>query len=41
MEAMIEVVEGCVDTRLAEIIVELRDLKEEVAAGRHEKTVIG
>ena len=40
MEAMIEVVEGCVESRLAEFIVELRELKEEVAAGRHERQLL-
>ena len=35
-----EVVEGCLDSRLAEFIVELRDLKDEVAAGRQERQLL-
>ena len=35
-----EVVEGCLDSRLAEFIVELRDLKDEVATGRQERQLL-
>ena len=35
-----EVVEGCLDSRLAEFIVELRELKDEVAASKSEMQVL-
>ena len=35
-----EVVEGCLDSRLAEFIVELRELKDEVAAGKQERQLL-
>ena len=35
-----EVVEGCLDSRLAEFIVELRELKDEVAASKNEMQVL-
>ena len=40
MESVMEVVEGCLDSRLAEFIVELRELKEEVAVGKQERQLL-
>ena len=35
-----DVVEGCLDSRLAEFIVELRELKDEVAASKNEMQLL-
>ena len=35
-----EVVEGCLDSRLAEFIVELRELKDEIAVGKQERQLL-
>ena len=35
-----EVVEGCLDSRLAEFIVELRELKDEIEVGKQERQAL-
>ena len=35
-----EVVEGCLDSRLAEFIVELRELREEIEVGKQERQAL-
>ena len=40
MESVMEVVEGYVDSRLAEMIVQLRELKDEVATGKEERQLL-
>ena len=40
MEAMLEVVEGCLDSRLAEFIIEIRELKDEIETGKQERQLL-
>ena len=40
MEAIIEIVDGCLDSRLAEIVVQLRELRDEVATGKEERQLL-
>ena len=40
MDSVMEVVEGHLDSRLAEIIVQLRELKDEVRTGKEERQLL-